>query len=200
MSKKKNRQSIRSRKMLGDAFIELLQEKPLQKISISEITDRADLARSTFYTHFETKDELLENIIDELLGQFFVMIAARDHSVSNVERDIEINISFFRIWKECCNLDEVIKVVDIDNIILSRFQEYWRQNSRETSSEFGQNISPSMSKYLQNYLAYSFYGILKVWLMNGKKHPPEVMGRMLYELTGPPVLRNIIAKFNDEVI
>lgn len=49
----------RSRKALSDAFVSLLREKPYAKISITDIVDRANVGRSTFYGHFENKEQLM---------------------------------------------------------------------------------------------------------------------------------------------
>ena len=49
MSVKKNyRNAVRSKKMIRQAFLELLQEKPCEKITVTDIAQRADLNRSTF--------------------------------------------------------------------------------------------------------------------------------------------------------
>jgi hypothetical protein len=39
-------------------------------------------------------------------------------------------------------------------------------------------------------------GILRRWVSDDMKYPPEVMGRLLYQLTGPPVLNEIYKNFN----
>jgi AcrR family transcriptional regulator len=52
---------------LHDALIGLAREKPYDAIAVKEILDRADVGRSTFYTHFQDKDELLESGIHELI-------------------------------------------------------------------------------------------------------------------------------------
>lgn len=49
------------------ALIELAREKPYPSIAVKEILDRANVARSTFYTHFRDKDDLLETGIREAL-------------------------------------------------------------------------------------------------------------------------------------
>ena len=46
-------------KQMGDALIELLKEKPISKISIEELTKKADVGRATFFRHFDSKEELL---------------------------------------------------------------------------------------------------------------------------------------------
>lgn len=56
---RKDRRTARSRKALSGAFVSLLCEKPYAKISIQDIVDRADVGRSTFYEHFENKEQLM---------------------------------------------------------------------------------------------------------------------------------------------
>jgi AcrR family transcriptional regulator len=56
----------KTRKLLQDALIELVAEKGYESITIQEILDRANVGRSTFYTHFQDKDQLLHSILDRL--------------------------------------------------------------------------------------------------------------------------------------
>ena len=44
---------------IADALLELLAEKPFAEVSVSEITDRADVGRATYYRHFSTKEDVL---------------------------------------------------------------------------------------------------------------------------------------------
>ena len=53
----------RTRKMLEQAFVELMQEKGFQDITIQDITDRATVNRATFYAHFEDKFDMLAILI-----------------------------------------------------------------------------------------------------------------------------------------
>lgn len=54
-----DRRVRRTRQRLKQALLELVNQKPFEAISIREIADRADVGRSTFYSHFSTKEELL---------------------------------------------------------------------------------------------------------------------------------------------
>lgn len=49
--------AIRSRKAFQDAFIELLQAESYQKITVTDIAERAGFARHTFYNHYDTKED-----------------------------------------------------------------------------------------------------------------------------------------------
>lgn len=65
--KKVDRRIRRTKQSLKDAFISLIEEKELSAISITDIVNRSDVNRSTFYAHFRDREELLACIIDELL-------------------------------------------------------------------------------------------------------------------------------------
>lgn len=54
-----DRRVQRTRKLLHEALLSLIREKKYDAITVQEILDRADIGRSTFYVHFQDKDELL---------------------------------------------------------------------------------------------------------------------------------------------
>lgn len=55
-----DRRSLRSRRLLWEALLALLQNEDWAEISVQMICDRADVARSTFYAHYQTKQDLLD--------------------------------------------------------------------------------------------------------------------------------------------
>ena len=61
-----DRRVQKTRKLLQDALIELVAEKSYESVSIREILERANVGRSTFYAHFQDKDQLLHSILDRL--------------------------------------------------------------------------------------------------------------------------------------
>jgi AcrR family transcriptional regulator len=54
------------------AFAKLLSKEPYSAITVKEIIDLANVGRSTFYSHFETKDDLLASISDDLFEHVFI--------------------------------------------------------------------------------------------------------------------------------
>ena len=55
--------------LISDAFVELCDEMPLRKVSISDIVERTGKNRKTFYYHFENKDRLIIWIFRYDMGQ-----------------------------------------------------------------------------------------------------------------------------------
>lgn len=64
----------RTRQLLQQAFLKLLQEKGFTRISIQDITERATVNRGTFYAHFADKHALMDSILRE---QFQQVIAGK---------------------------------------------------------------------------------------------------------------------------
>ena len=57
-----NRNARRTRGFIENAFLELMKEKHYTKISVREITEKADINRSTFYRHYLDTYDLLDKI------------------------------------------------------------------------------------------------------------------------------------------
>lgn len=67
MEKKEYRSAVRSRKMIRQAFFELLKEKNFEKITVTDIVKKADVNRSTFYAHYPDVMGVVEEIQEEIL-------------------------------------------------------------------------------------------------------------------------------------
>ena len=63
-----DRRSQRTRQLLVDALASLMSDKRYSAISVQEITDRANVGRSTFYAHFTDKDDLMVHGVRQMVG------------------------------------------------------------------------------------------------------------------------------------
>jgi AcrR family transcriptional regulator len=71
MARRTDRRVQRTRKSLRESLLALILEEGYDAIAIQDITDKANLGRATFYLHFKDKDELLLDVMDELMTDFF---------------------------------------------------------------------------------------------------------------------------------
>ena len=67
MEKKEYRSAVRSRKMIRQAFFELLKEKCFEKITVTDIVKKADVNRSTFYAHYPDVMGVVEELQTEII-------------------------------------------------------------------------------------------------------------------------------------
>src|SRR5208283_6063376 len=79
-SRRIDRRVLRTRDVLGDALIGLMHEKPFAAITVQQVTDRADVGRSTFYAHYRDKDDLFLSDVEDFLEGCGTWLKQRDPS------------------------------------------------------------------------------------------------------------------------
>lgn len=78
-----DRRQRKSRKAIYDAFEELMAQRHYSQVTVAQIIERADIGRSTFYAHFETKDDLLKSMCTEMFDHIFEGV--NDYCVTHQE-------------------------------------------------------------------------------------------------------------------
>lgn len=71
---KENRSTQRSHLLIRETFLQLLNEKPFEKITVTDIMNRADLNRSTFYKHYPDIYGIVEEIQNEIMEKNLAII------------------------------------------------------------------------------------------------------------------------------
>ena len=74
---KQDRRSRRTCQLVSSAMIELLSEKRYDAITVQDILDRAGIGRSTFYTHYFDKEDVLTSLLEQQLETLNQQIAQR---------------------------------------------------------------------------------------------------------------------------
>ncbi|MBI3772528.1 MAG: TetR/AcrR family transcriptional regulator [Gammaproteobacteria bacterium] len=95
-NKTEGRRTQKTRKALNNALFSLMVEKNYESIAVQEILDRADIGRSTFYSHFRDKDALL---VDGLQGLRELLHSAQKsasrNSMDSYEKVIGFSLAMF---------------------------------------------------------------------------------------------------------
>lgn len=137
--KKEYRNFTRTKKMIRDAFAELIGEKKmLSDITVAELADRADIAKSTFYNHYDDIYAVADEMLKELIGSLDSIMNAMEADSTN---DYRVYIkSIFAFLKE--NEDLYRKVADSPDAIffINRIKHYLSKRA------FANVKSPSLAK------------------------------------------------------
>ncbi|VUX01941.1 TetR/AcrR family transcriptional regulator [Streptococcus vestibularis] len=157
-----DRRITKTRKAIYNAFLQLLNQKDYEAITVQEIIDLADVGRSTFYSHYESKELLL----DELCKKLFHHLFERDEYFS--PQDYLDHI--FQHFKK--NQDHVT------SLLLSKNDYFSRQLHKELehdvypmlADELVQSHPNIPHSYLKHLVVTNFIETLSWWLKNGKSY------------------------------
>ena len=67
---KQDRRVRYTKMVLRDSLLELMQTAPINKITVKDICERADVNRGTFYLHYQDPYDLMHQIENELIDEF----------------------------------------------------------------------------------------------------------------------------------
>lgn len=170
--KRENPSSVRSKKMLVESLLALMHEKPYHKITIQDITKKANLARMTFYGNFDTKEDILKYHFDNLLLSFIDEVKAHD------EIKIEIlTLEYFKFWGNHSDLVEIIYQNDLD-IMVKLFEKYFFQLNKlfqfvpDLTEDSQENI------YSNAFIVGGTWNLLIKWITRGMEETPEEMTKI----------------------
>ncbi|MEM7333832.1 MAG: TetR/AcrR family transcriptional regulator [Chloroflexota bacterium] len=177
-----DRRIRRTRKMLCDALIRLVMEKPYETITIQEITDEADLNRATFYLHFGSREELLATSLttyyDDLTQRISaitedVPIWASTQAIQMVFEHVQDNAALYRVLIGNPGLGMVInQIIDYTAVYTQHGVEQLCDSSKMT-------VPLPIVMY---HFAGSLYATLSWWIQNDMPYTPEEMAVMGKEL------------------
>lgn len=84
MAKAEYKSAIRSKRLINDALADLLQEKPLDKITVTDVVKRADINRGTFYAHYRDIPDVVDHLIQQTFDAIRSAVDQQTDSISDV--------------------------------------------------------------------------------------------------------------------
>lgn len=145
------------------ALLELLKEKAIDEISISELTKKAQVGRVSFYRNYQTKEDILKEESDRLINEWGKLYESNPDSSPQT-----LFPSLFDFYKQHKDFYTILYHAGMSTII------------QETIIRTIQ-ITPEMENieaYIKSFWAYGIYGWLIEWMKRGM---PE-SGDELYQL------------------
>jgi len=169
-----DRRITKTRKAIYQAFLHLLNQKDYEAITVQEIIDLADVGRSTFYSHYESKELLL----DELCQKLFHHLFERAEHLS--PQDYLAHI--FQHFKK--NQDHVT------SLLLSKNDYFIRQLRKELEHDVYPMVADELIKahptlphsYLKHLVVSHFIETLSWWLKKGKSYTEQEVIQFYLEI------------------
>jgi AcrR family transcriptional regulator len=189
-----DRRVRRTHRRLKEALLELIEERDYDGITIEEITERADVARSTFYSHFGSKEDLLFRGFDawvEGLAEGPPQVATTSslsaRSASAEDPPFRFSLPLLR---HMAGQDRFVRALLLSHggRLRRRLTELLAQVSRrelERGGTASRSLSPAAVRDAQAALLTSaFLGLAGWWLTSAKRLPPEAIDEIFQRTVG----------------
>ena len=184
-----DRRQQKTRAAIFQAFGLLLAEQSYSHITVQEIIDRANVGRTTFYAHFETKDELLKALCKNLFGH--IISSAKDCTHTHgLYSDGSAPESIF------CHLLQHLQENDnnVLGLLSCESSEIFLRYFKDSLNELIQSLFVSQDSgsartvpqdFLVNHISGSFVEMVLWWIRGRRKQTPEELDRYFRAVIEP---------------
>src|SRR6516225_2559561 len=174
------RRVARTKAAIEDAFVQLVLERGYERVAVENISDRADLARATFYAHYPNKEAVLLSVSSRLVEDLMQRIAYQGGPWNVVRRDA-IQTAFRHAAEQpdlyrACMSDARTRQAYLS--ILSRYAE---QNFRDRLSALGKQPRVPVPVMARAFVGAQV-GILEAWLAGELEGDAEQLAGMALDL------------------
>jgi AcrR family transcriptional regulator len=183
---KPDRRVQRTRQLLRDALVSLILGKGYQKITVQDIIDRANVGRSTFYSHYRDKEDLLFSGFDELAHDLHRHMRSPDASDDNHGHLLH-SLEFFIHAYNNKELYMAMTESGGGELILDIARQHMRNHIEVHLNQLpfiGEEIPLTV---ITNFLAGSLLTMIVWWLEQKTPYTPEEMDDMFNALAMPGV-------------
>lgn len=162
--------SQRTKTKLRETFWQLYQEKPIEKISVREIIEKAHYNRSTFYEYYSDVYAVLDEIEEELFRGFF-----GDKTALILEDSLSLDELIYEIAQNYKKYQKYLKVIlgkNGDPQFVDKIKEHLKALLRPLIVSTNL-VAPQNLDYFLEYLSNGLIGMLIYWQKNDSRLPIE---------------------------
>lgn len=179
MEEKLDRRVKYTKMVLKQSLLELMKEKPVGKITVTDICHAADVNRNTFYTHYASPFDLLSQIQDEL----FLEIRRSIERLSGMETVRELIAEICRAIADNGELCKIVISEHGDKAFLGRVLNIARAESIADWEKRKKNASREELERMYVFTASGSIAVIEEWLRGGLKETPEEIAQFINSMT-----------------
>lgn len=183
MASTEDRRILRTQKKLKTALLDLLKEKDLHELSITEVSKHAECNRVTYYSHYKDLNTLLAAIVDDYLTGLASYFRQSFQDLSRFSStDVQRHLPIFEyIYQNQFIFSLIIK----GEVLPGSQNQFCESLVRISSSELGLEEESDIEIPTLNYfLTYGSLGFFIYWIQEDFKEDPETMAEKMAVLHG----------------
>lgn len=197
-----DKRSIRTRAAICEALIELMDQKGFELLTVTDITQKAKVNRSTFYLHFRDKYDLVLQLENEVT-QNFEKILLKDLAINfreleKLDTPLPMVVSMFTYFKENARMIGALLELKGELSLQSQIVKVIQKNISLGFLLGIKSIRFSVpAEYLFSYIISAHLGVVQAWIKKGCVESPDVMAISLAKLSAQGPFRAIELEFDD---
>ena len=175
-----DRRVKRTRERLQKALVELINERQYDAITVQEIVDRANVGRTTFYLHFNNKDDLFMSCHEAIANGFHSLHSLSPEELLSPETPPGITLVYKHLVGARAMLNPIFQGQD-SLLILRRIRDRSAQQIEGAlRTAFAETPSNIPIDVLAHYLAGAQIALVQWWLEKRQPNTIEDLARMVH--------------------
>ena len=152
---------------LADALIQLLADKPMDKITVPEIAKLAGVGRTTYFRNFRSKEEMLSFKLILLWERW-----TDEHKAKKRSYSPDNALVFFQFNYSIRSLLSLMYSRGLQSALYGAFNTYLTPQPEADPPE----------RYKSSFYSYGLFGLLDEWILRGFRETPEQMAKIVKEI------------------
>jgi AcrR family transcriptional regulator len=190
-----DRRILRTKTAIRDALVFLIGVKGFDAILVSDIAQRANINRGTFYLHYQDKFDLLEKTQNEIAADFERIILKANSlnlaEFNKVDHPLPMLISLFEYLQENAALMHAMFTLEGGTCFQTRVKKVVEKNVKlEALIGLKEKNFLVPSHYLISYALSAHFGVIQDWLERGCSESPREMAIILSKISWFGVVRS----------
>ncbi|MCA9980010.1 MAG: TetR/AcrR family transcriptional regulator [Anaerolineales bacterium] len=182
-TQKLDRRVRRTHRLLGQALLDLILEQDYDSISITDITNRADLNRATFYLHFGSKEELLIATLEERFDELVQEMEAHNPNQPTWETLDSERLIFEHVAEHAAMYRVLLGEGGVGYVAHRIISYIANEVAKEIRAEKPTAVAePIPIDIIAQHVAGSTYALLCWWLANDMPYTPAEMAHMAQKM------------------
>ena len=168
-----DRRQQKTKLAIHTAMTNLLKKKKFEVLTVQDIIDEANIGRSTFYSHFETKEQLLEEICNEMFSHVFAhdLTPEKSHDFSKNHKTIKDRLThiLYHIKDHKSNIKAIMNG-ETEKLFTKYFCDYLAQDFSDDIWKIKIEVPQD---FKMQFFTGSFISTIKWWIQSDMKSTPE---------------------------
>ena len=193
-----DRRVKRTKKLLRDSLFSLLQTKSINEITITELTEVADINRATFYFYYTDIFDMLDQIQNEAYEMFETVLQGTEEHINSPEAFAKYIENILLFCKENPSIARFVITREYNNNkVLKKIKRLLAKNVPVAKETYAQD---DPRRFILNFALNSLTGTVVDWMDDGMIIPPDVMADFIANMyiSGSLYAKTKFASYSDE--